>query len=569
MIGPPVSARSSPPRCCVVVTYNSAGAIAGCLEALAGETVIVVDNASSDSTASLVQAAAAKGRVRLVALPENLGFARAANIGFRLAAPDDVVLVNPDAVPEPGSLDRLARTAAETGAGLVAPRLLYTDGELQESARTFPGLAPIAARRTPFGRLAAGQRRLTAHLAPTQGSGVRRVDWVIGALMYIPRRSLDAVGGFDERFFLYGEDVDLCTRLWAAGRPVMLDTEATATHAYGRASLRTFDLRQRETRLHWLAIGKLALRHPGPFWLGRPVQRVATNTVTAEPTANEIGNVRFTGRPHVRGEVPLAVLATERAWQMAHLYDNWPSAVADRLGLLRKDEIRYRVRRSFGRAELVARANGCDVRTITEVWIGELYTALLPDRTERGALVVDIGANCGYFAVYAGLRLPGARIVCFEPEPANRDLAERNLALNGIDAVVRPTAVVHDNRTAVDLYLSNDPRLHTTIVKTEAVDHGIDAERYNDATVAVPAVNINDALRPLLENDRISLLKIDVEGLDLDLIDAIEDDVLAGIDYLVAETEDRDTTAVAIRLKTAGFSVREDMRLLAAVRDAE
>lgn len=272
-------------------------------------------------------------------------------------------------------------------------------------------------------------------------------------------------------------------------------------------------------------------------------------------------------RPHLRGEVPLLRLAIERSFQIIRLYENWPVAIADRLGLLRRRQrhLLYRLRSDNGTVELIARANGCDVRTIGEIWIGGFYDRLIdPDLLRsRQPVVVDIGTNCGYFAAYIGNRYPHAKLVCFEPEPENRSLAEMNLALNNVRAEINTDAVTVGRVPTVTLNLSGDPRLHTTVSLQDSSRHGIDAERYSGRTVEVPARNINDALWPVVHDSRIALLKVDVEGIDLDLLEALDDHVLSRIDCIVAETEGRDDIGrVAERLRQAGFSVHEDAALI-------
>lgn len=252
-----------------MVTYNSGPVLADCLASLREERVIVVDNGSSDHSAELAESA--EGRVSVHRNADNRGFAAAANQGVVAAGAADVVLVNPDVVVSPGTLPGLAATAGRTGAGLVAPRLSYPDGTVQESARTFPTVARLLARRTPLGGTRVGGRLLSRHLHPSTVEGVQEVDWVIGAVMYLRRQALDAVGGFNEHFFLYGEDVDICTRLWRAGFPVLRDDGCAATHIYVRASRRTLDLRRPETRHHWSSILRLARTYPSQFFLGRPV----------------------------------------------------------------------------------------------------------------------------------------------------------------------------------------------------------------------------------------------------------------------------------------------------------
>jgi FkbM family methyltransferase len=272
-------------------------------------------------------------------------------------------------------------------------------------------------------------------------------------------------------------------------------------------------------------------------------------------------------RGNIRGEVPLRVLASQRIRQMITHYDNWPMALADRLRLLRRERlILYRVRAEFGRAAMVARTNGCDVRTINEIWVVRLYDKYLvgDSRTAAGPVVLDIGANCGYFSAYIGLRYPGATLTCFEPEPGNHARAEVNLALNRVNATVRPEAVVAGSEKSITLNLSDDPRLHTTVSSDEAADHGISGDRFNGRRLTVPAVNINDAITGC--DASVDLLKIDVEGIDLELIMAIDPEVLSRVRAIVVETEDRPTTDVVDRLRTNGYDVLDDAGLLFAHR---
>lgn len=279
---------------------------------------------------------------------------------------------------------------------------------------------------------------------------------------------------------------------------------------------------------------------------------------------------RQPGRPNLRGEVSLPRLAVERSLQIISLYENWPTALMDRLGLRRQrsGHVLYRIRKGPGPAELVARTNGSDVRTIGEIWIGSLYDRFVDIASVGGhrPVVVDIGANCGYFAVYAARRYSGAQIICFEPDADNRALATVNLMLNGIEAEVRSEAVVVGARETVTLHLSDDPRLHTTVGKADAAGHGIDAARYTGRSVEVPAVDVNDALGCIVAKHPIDLLKIDVEGIDLDLVTALRPANLAQVRCIVAETEGSPTDRAVEHLEDSGYSVLEDARLLFARR---
>ena len=273
-------------------------------------------------------------------------------------------------------------------------------------------------------------------------------------------------------------------------------------------------------------------------------------------------------RPHLRGEVTLPRLAAERGLQMVRLYKNWPTALADRLGFLRSRHVLYRLRYGGATIELVARANGCDVRTISEIWIGKLYDSFVPvgNAAGPGPVVLDIGTNCGYFAVYMATRHPHSRLFCYEPEATNRALANTNLFLNGIAATVSSKAVIADTSPTVRLSLSHDPRLHTTVPFEHADKHGISSERYSGRVVTVQAININDAVAAITKDGRIDLLKVDVEGIDLALIFSLNEELLSRIDCIVVETEGQDTGAIADRMRSNGFIVFEDAGLLFAYR---
>ena len=285
-------------------------------------------------------------------------------------------------------------------------------------------------------------------------------------------------------------------------------------------------------------------------------------------TARNGRHQRQRGRPNLRGEVSLPRLAVERCLQIMMLYENWPMALADRLGVRRYRHVIYRIRKKPIPAELVARNNGSDVRTIGEIWIGSLYDRFVDHRSLHGCppLVVDIGANCGYFAVYMANRYPGAELVCFEPETENHALAQVNLNLNGVGADLRHEAVVVGRRGSVTLNLSDDPRLHTTVGADEAAIHGIDDGRYSGRTTEVPAVDVNDAIESITARRPINLLKIDVEGIDLDLVTALTPTNLSKIECIVAETEGTETGTAVRHLQRNGFSVVEDAELLFARR---
>lgn len=228
----------------LIVTYNSRPLIDGLLTALARQIeglsaeVLLVDNASHDGTADLVSE---RHRwVRLVRSRKNLGFAAANNLAAGRSRGRVLLLLNPDALPARGCVARgLALMNADPGVGLAGARLLAEDGGTQPSARMFPtllqeaivlsGLAARYPRSRWFGRL---DRTWAdpARAAP--------VDWVPGAFALVRRDLFDRLGGFDERFFLYYEEVDLCRRIRAAGYRVQYWPELRVHHI-GGVSART------------------------------------------------------------------------------------------------------------------------------------------------------------------------------------------------------------------------------------------------------------------------------------------------------------------------------------------
>jgi len=240
----------------LIVTYNSRPLIDALLDGLAAQIaglgagmnaglsaglsaeVVLVDNASHDGTADAV--AERHPAVRLLRSPRNLGFAAGNNLAAAHAQGRVLLLLNPDALPEPGCVARgLALMDAHPGVGLAGARLLAEDGGTQPSARMFPTLAQEAfvlsglAARYPRSRLFSRLDRGWA-----DPSYAAPVDWVPGAFALIRRSLFDSLGGFDERFFLYYEEVDLCRRIKQAGCSVMYWPELRVRHI-GGVSART------------------------------------------------------------------------------------------------------------------------------------------------------------------------------------------------------------------------------------------------------------------------------------------------------------------------------------------
>jgi GT2 family glycosyltransferase len=226
----------------LIVTYNSAKLIRPLLarlrQELAGVSgeVVVVDNASADGTAECVRRE--HPWVHLVASDVNLGFAAGNNLAGRHAGGRYLLLLNPDAMPAPGALARgVALMDANPAVGLAGGELRGSDGGRQPSARMFPTLrdelftlSGLAARHPQSRLFARLDRRWADPEEPAE------VDWIPGAFVFIRARDFAALGGFDERFFMYYEEVDLCRRLRAAGRGIRYWPELKATHLGGESA---------------------------------------------------------------------------------------------------------------------------------------------------------------------------------------------------------------------------------------------------------------------------------------------------------------------------------------------
>jgi N-acetylglucosaminyl-diphospho-decaprenol L-rhamnosyltransferase len=224
----------------VIVSYNSRDTLLAGVEpllALPGVTVTIVDNASADGSLDVLDGLP----VRAIQSGRNGGFGFGCNLGMAAGDAPYVLFLNPDARIERDDLDRLVAVLdAEPQVAVVAPRLLDGTGELIPNLRSGQRASSIWAqafflhRVLPRARWANEiDRRAAAHDA------IAYPEWVSGACMLARREMLERIGGFDEGFFLYGEDMDLCARLRAAGGRVRHEPGATVRHEGGQSAPRT------------------------------------------------------------------------------------------------------------------------------------------------------------------------------------------------------------------------------------------------------------------------------------------------------------------------------------------
>ena len=231
----------TPPLGAVIVNYNAGPDLRLALESIDRATggswqAVVVDNGSTDGSE---EAATTFPQVRLVRNSGNVGFARGVNQAIRDCSLDRILIMNPDCQLMPDSLPPLmAALDDDPRCAIVAPLVRDPDGSPQGNARGDPDMLTGL-----FGRSSALQRTLPGLdvarrnvIAPSSGDASITVDWVSGACMLVRRDAMVGVGGFDERYFMYWEDADLCRRLRQRGHTIRLAPAASAIHQVGQSS---------------------------------------------------------------------------------------------------------------------------------------------------------------------------------------------------------------------------------------------------------------------------------------------------------------------------------------------
>ncbi len=196
----------------------------------------LVNNAPGDGTSEMV--CERFPWVTVIDAPRNVGFGAGNNLAFREARGEYLMLFNPDLTVCIGEMEKLLAFAdAHPEVGIVGPKVLHPNATLQRTFHRFhTTLIPIY-RRTPLGRTPWGRRALERFLMKdVDETSVHDVDGIFGAAMLLRRRALEEIGHFDERFFMYFEDVDLCRRAWTKGWKVCYAPVSTFIHYLQRES---------------------------------------------------------------------------------------------------------------------------------------------------------------------------------------------------------------------------------------------------------------------------------------------------------------------------------------------
>lgn len=254
----------------IVVNYNAGPGLRACLRAIRadepGAELIVVDNDSSDDSLDCLSSPEFANRVEIVKNGENLGFARAVNIGARRACAPALLILNPDCIVYPGAVRALLDAGHEAGdAGIVGGLVVDVDGGEQRGCRrNEPTPARIARRMVMplLSRFGVVENGIDLTGSPLPRRTVA-VDAVSGAFMLVARNAFETLGGFDEDYFLHFEDLDICRRARDAGMAVLFEPRALAVHlksASGGADRLTVERHKRDGLLRYLE-----RFHPGRF----------------------------------------------------------------------------------------------------------------------------------------------------------------------------------------------------------------------------------------------------------------------------------------------------------------
>jgi GT2 family glycosyltransferase len=221
----------------IVVYFRTPACLAACLDGLRRQTsppdeIVVVDNSSALD--GVEQRPAAGDDWRWVRAERNVGFGAACNLGAGATMSDHLLFMNADVVAGDTACERLRSSADEDSMiAVVGPRIYGADGTVELSARAFPTPATgLLGRSSLLTKLLSGINRTPSGVSPALGSS-GYVDWVSGACMLVRRRAFEEVGGFDEDYWMYWEDADLCRRLKQRGWRTMLQTDAEVAHSTG------------------------------------------------------------------------------------------------------------------------------------------------------------------------------------------------------------------------------------------------------------------------------------------------------------------------------------------------
>jgi len=229
----------------VIVNYNNKGFTLNCIKSIEESAfgnlkheIIVVDNNSDDNIGQIL--AWQHPKVIFIQNKNNIGMGAGNNVGLKRARGKYVVVMNPDTLAFPSTFAKLfAYMEANSNVGVVGPKQYNPDKSVQDSCYRWPSLLTPFFRRTFLGRLGLSDWEIKRYLMQDYNKKtIREVDWLLGSCLFMRTSALKEVGWFDERFFLYFEDTDLCRRFWNKKWRVVYNPEVEIIHNHNRESAR-------------------------------------------------------------------------------------------------------------------------------------------------------------------------------------------------------------------------------------------------------------------------------------------------------------------------------------------
>lgn len=238
-----------------IVTFNTRELTLSALDRLLSSPadadlhVMVHDNASSDGTPDAIRATFPS--VDVTVSPTNLGFGAGMNRLIERSGSEWFLALNSDAWPEPGAIDALVESGEDPSIGVVAPRLLRPDGTLEHSVLPFPSLGvSVLTAVGGYRRLVPRTARRLALVGAWDHAEARDVDWAVGAALLMRRRAIESIGGFDESFFMYVEDLEWCWRLRQAGWRARFEPTAVVRHVGNASGANTYGTDRARAHIH-------------------------------------------------------------------------------------------------------------------------------------------------------------------------------------------------------------------------------------------------------------------------------------------------------------------------------
>lgn len=228
----------------IIVNYNHKYFPRICLEYVEKSKIdfpyeiIFIDNASSDESVNFLEEAAKKDRIKLVKSPKNIGFGQGNNLGVKNAKGEFILIMNPDIFVSENSINKMVSYLEKNPEiAILGPKLVYHNGQIQESCRRFMTFSDLIIKRTFLKHFSSLKKRVENYLMKDfDHNKVCDVDFLVGACYLMRKKVFDKLCGFDKRYFLFMEDVDLCRRVHQEGYKVVYYPEAEMIHSHKRLS---------------------------------------------------------------------------------------------------------------------------------------------------------------------------------------------------------------------------------------------------------------------------------------------------------------------------------------------